>query len=191
MPRQQSSAGTHDSYRQRPYPSYSGGIRSQYQNANAAINQGMMPPSFPQQSLSRTWQSQVPTSQYLSTQVQNDEINNNATAAVLTRRRGATVGGFETNENETETESNLWQRDTSNNNNLNLSYMQAKGANAATTSTETAENVGVMYDGIVPRLHSLSQPATPEATYRFHASMLSHELATTSSTSTGQPSPQE
>lgn len=190
MPRQQGSTGTHDSYRQRPYPSYSGGIRSQYQNVNAANNQGMMPPSFPQQSINRTWQSQVPTSQYLSTQVQNDEINNNATAAILTRRRGATVGGFETNENATETEPNLWQRDTTTNN-VNLSYTQEKGATTATTSTETAENVGVMYDGIVPRLHSLSQPATPEATYRFHASTLSHELATTSSTSTGQPSPQE
>lgn len=193
MPRQQGT-GSHESYRQRPYPMHTGignassVMRSQFQPASTP-NQGMMPPSFPGQN--RAWQSQMPTSQYVSGQIQNE-----ANASNLTRRRGATVGGFEKNENEQQhqqqQEYDLWQKDKasnaeSTNSNVELSYTPTIEANPS-MATGNAE---LLYDVIAPRVNSLSQPATPEAAYRFHASILSHELAATSSTSAGQPSPQE
>lgn len=199
MPRQQQSTGMQDSYRQRPYPIFSGAVpsssvlRSQFQSANAA-NQGMMPPSFTQQNAQqqyrdRTWQSQTPTTQFVSAPITNEPIPSNHT-----RRRGATVGGFEKleNENDLQPDPTFWQNDRTSNagstaSNADLPYTPAMEGNPVMEAGST----GTLYDVIAPRVNSLSQPATPEAAYRFHASILSHELSTNTSTSTGQPSPQE
>ena len=147
----------------------------------------MMPPSFTQQDQNQAWQQQFPTSQYISGQVQNE-----SNAASLTRRRGATVGGFEKIEGDPQTDPSFWQKDNSSNagsttSNVDLPFTPG----IETNSVMGSENTGLLYDVIAPRVNSLSQPATPEATYRFHASMLTHELATNSSASAGQPSPQE
>lgn len=197
-PRPQNAA-LHDSYRQRPYPLYSSMApssvtRSQYQIASTS-HQGMMPPSLPQQGLQhnqqepdRSWQSQTPQSQYVSPQTPQDMVN----SAHLTRRRGATVGGFEKIDNETQSDYTSGQRGSSSsagNTNSTLNVPFTPGIEA--TNTPTSGSVGVLYDVIAPPVTSLSQPATPEATYRFHANMLSSELAATSSASTGLPSPQE